>query len=100
MNSPIDVIGSFTCPNLKGIMTPRDRQGNRYMVNYFDHRTNYCRIFLAKTKDIAAQTFKHFTAFFERQYNCRIHVLRTDGGDEYRAMDLFCNETGIARQVI
>ena len=26
-------------------------------------------------------------------------MLRTDGGGEYRALDLFCDETGIARQV-
>ena len=80
-------------------MTPRGRQEKRYMVNFIDHRTNYCRIFLAKTKDVAAQKFKNCMAFFERQYNCWIHVLRTDEGGEYRALDPFCNETGIARQV-
>ncbi|KAG3023800.1 hypothetical protein PC121_g24794 [Phytophthora cactorum] len=37
--------------------------------------------------------------FFERQFNCRIHVLRTDGGGEYKTLDLFCKNTGIARQV-
>uniref|UniRef100_A0AAV1T532 Integrase catalytic domain-containing protein n=1 Tax=Peronospora matthiolae TaxID=2874970 RepID=A0AAV1T532_9STRA len=98
-NAPIDVIGGVICSDLKGPMTPRDRLGNRYMVNFVDHRTNYCRVFLAKSKDVAAQKFKHFMAFFERQFNCRIHVLRTDGGGEYRTLDLFCKETGIARQI-
>lgn len=37
--------------------------------------------------------------FSERQLNCQIHVLRTHGGGEYRALDLFCEETGIARQL-
>ena len=69
MNSPIDVIGSVICSELKGPMTPHYRQANRYMVNFIDHQTNYYRIFLAKTKDVAAQNFNHFMAFFERQYN-------------------------------
>jgi len=53
-NSPIDVIGGVICSDLKGPVTPRDRLGNRFMVNFIDHRSNYCRIFLAKTKDVAA----------------------------------------------
>ena len=28
-----------------------------------------------------------------------MHVLRTDGGGEYKNVDLFCKKTGIARQV-
>ena len=69
MNSTVDFIGSVICSDLKGPMTRHDRQGNRYMVNFIYHRTNYGRIFLAKTKDVAAQNFNHFMAFFERQYN-------------------------------
>jgi len=98
-NSPIDVIGGVICSDLKGPVTPRDRLRNRFMVNFIDHRSNYCRIFLAKTKDVAALKFKHFMAFFERQFNCRGHVLRTDGGGEYKPLDLFCEQTGIARQI-
>uniref|UniRef100_A0AAV1UHJ8 Uncharacterized protein n=1 Tax=Peronospora matthiolae TaxID=2874970 RepID=A0AAV1UHJ8_9STRA len=98
-NAPIDVIGGVICSDLKGPMAPRDRLGNRYLVNFIDHRTNYCRVFLAKSKDVAAQRFKHFMAFFERQINCRIHVLRADGGGEYKTLELFCKDTGIARQV-
>ena len=44
-NSPIDVIGGVICSDLKGPMTPRDRLGNRYLVNFIDHRSNYCRLF-------------------------------------------------------
>ncbi|CAI5711704.1 unnamed protein product [Peronospora destructor] len=64
-NSPVDVIGAVICSDLKGPMAPRDRLGNRYMVNFVDHRTNYCRVFLAKSKDVAAQKFKHFMAFLK-----------------------------------
>ncbi|KAG2915792.1 hypothetical protein PC116_g12233 [Phytophthora cactorum] len=38
-------------------------------------------------------------AFFERQFNCGIHVLRTDRGGEYKTLDLFFMDTGTARQV-
>ena len=72
---------------------------NRYRVNFIDHKSNYCRVFLAPTKDKAAKKFEHFLAFFERQFDCQIHVLRTDGSGEYANVDLFCNRTGVARQI-
>ncbi|KAE9035792.1 hypothetical protein PR002_g7384 [Phytophthora rubi] len=99
VNSAIDIIGGVIFSDLKGPMTPRGRLGDRYMVNFIDHRTNYCKIVLAKTKDVAAQKFKHFMVFFERQFHCRIHELHTDGGGEYKTLDLFCKDTGIARHV-
>ncbi|KAG3197022.1 hypothetical protein PC129_g24583 [Phytophthora cactorum] len=46
-NSSIDVIGGGICSDLKGPVTPRDRLGNRYMINFVDHRTNYGCVFLA-----------------------------------------------------
>ena len=85
--------------DLKGPMTPRDRLGNRYLTNFVDHKSNHCRVFLAKTKDRSAKKFGHFLAFFERRFNCRVHVLRTDGGGEYENVDLFCKSTGVSRQV-
>jgi hypothetical protein len=97
-NSPIDRIGGVICSDLKGPVTPHDRLGNRYLVNFIDYRTNYCRVFLAKTKDQAAKKFEHFLAFFERRFDCQIQVLRTDGGLEYRNVDFFCEQTGVARQ--
>ena len=44
-------------------------------------------MFLAKYNDIAAQTFKNFMVFFERQFDCRINILRTDSGSEYRTLE-------------
>ncbi|CAI5703653.1 unnamed protein product [Peronospora effusa] len=98
-NSPIDVIGGVICSDLKGPMTPRDRLGNRYLVNFIDHRSNYCRVFLARSKDVAALKFKHFLMSFEREFNCNIHVLRTDEGGEYKTLDVFCKTNGVSRQV-
>ena len=98
MNSPIDVIGGVICSDLKGPMTPRDRLGNRYLVNFIHHRSNYCRVFLAKTKDIAAIKFKYFLVQFEREFNFKIHVISTDGSGKYKTLDMFCKATGVSRQ--
>uniref|UniRef100_A0AAV1T191 Integrase catalytic domain-containing protein n=1 Tax=Peronospora matthiolae TaxID=2874970 RepID=A0AAV1T191_9STRA len=98
-NSPIDRIGGVICSDLEGPMTPRDRLHNRYLVNLIDHKSNYCRVFLARTKDAAAKHFEAFHIHFERRFGFKIHVLRTDGGGEYANIDLFCKRTGVARQV-
>nr|CCA19525.1 GK15001 putative [Albugo laibachii Nc14] len=98
-SAPTDRVGGVICSDLKGPITPRDRRGNRYLVNFVDHKTNYCRVFLSKTKDQAAQKFEHFLVYFEKRYNCCVHVLRTDDGGEYKNIDLFCRDTGVARQI-
>ncbi|KAE9208587.1 hypothetical protein PF002_g19359 [Phytophthora fragariae] len=53
-HSPIDRVGGVICSDLKGPMTPRDRLNNRYMINFVDHYSNYCRVFLTRTKDVYA----------------------------------------------
>uniref|UniRef100_A0AAV1VCP9 Integrase catalytic domain-containing protein n=1 Tax=Peronospora matthiolae TaxID=2874970 RepID=A0AAV1VCP9_9STRA len=98
-NSPIDRVYGVICSDLKGLMTPKDRLHNRYLVNLVDHKSNYYRVFLAPTKDKVAKKFEHFLAFFERHFDCRIHVLRTGGGGEYANVDLFSKRTGVARQI-
>lgn len=80
-------------------MTPKDRLGNRYLINFVDHKSNYRLIFLAKTKDAAVEKFKHFLGSFKKMFNCRVHIMRTNGGEEYFNIDLFCKKIGIARQV-
>ncbi|OWZ21675.1 Rve-domain-containing hypothetical protein [Phytophthora megakarya] len=87
-NSPINVIRGKICSELKGPVAPRDRLGNHYQVNFIDHQTNYCFIFLAKTKDMAALKFKHFMAIFKRRST-----------SEYEPLDLFCEQTVVARQI-
>lgn len=73
-NSPIERIGGVICFGLKGSMTPKDRLGNRYLVNFVDHKSNYCRVYFVLTNYKAAKKFEHFLAFFGRQFDCRIHV--------------------------
>ena len=94
INSPTDVIGGVICSDLKGSLTPGGHLGNKYVVNFIDHRSSYCRIFLAKSKDAAALKFDLFMASFEREFHCKVHVLRTGGGGEY---NIFCSSTGISQ---
>ncbi|CAI5729482.1 unnamed protein product [Peronospora destructor] len=98
-NLPIDRVGGVICSDLKGPITPLDRHGNRYLVNFVDHKTNYVRVSAGKTKDQATKKLDHFLVFFEKHFDCRVHVLRTDGGGEYANVDLLCNRQGVARQV-
>ncbi|GMG17893.1 unnamed protein product [Phytophthora fragariaefolia] len=72
-NAPIERIGGVICSDLK--LTPRDRLGDRYLVNFVAHRSNYCRVFANKTKDEAARKFHDFLTFFEKRLSCMI-----DGG--------------------
>ena len=92
-------MGGVICSDIKGPFTPRDRNHNRYLTNFVDHATNYTGVFIAPTKDKAAKQFEAFVVFFERQFNCKISFLRTDGGGEYKSCDLFCERLGIGRQV-
>ena len=54
---------------------------------------------MAKTKKAAALKFKYFLVQVEREFNLKIHVLRTDGGGEYKTPDVFCKATGVSRQI-
>jgi hypothetical protein len=56
-------------------------------------------VFLAKPKDQAAKKCKHFLLCFERRFVCHIQFLRTDGGQEYKNVDLFRQKTGFVRQL-
>nr|CCA19287.1 conserved hypothetical protein [Albugo laibachii Nc14] len=85
--------------DIKGPMTPKDRRGNQYLINFVDYLTNYARVFVAKNKVEAAKNFEHFLLYFEKNFNCHIQVLRTDGGKEYVKVDPFCNSAGVRRQV-
>ena len=62
-------------------MTSSDKVRNRYML-HLGPSHELLKSDLTKSTDVAAQKFKHFMAFLERQINCRIHVLRSDGGKE------------------
>ena len=95
----IDRIGGVIDSYLKVPITPRDRLGNRYLVNFVNHKINYCRVFLTRTKYAATKQFEAFLVHFKKLFKLKIHVLRTDSGCEYANVGLFCERTGVARQI-
>ena len=56
-------------------MTPQDRLGNRNLVNFIDHKSNYCRVLMARKKDAATKQFKAFLVDFEKFFGFKVHVL-------------------------
>ena len=53
---------------------------------------------MAKSKDAAVLKFRLFMASFEQNVSYKVHVMRTDGGGEYKTLDVFCSTTGVSRQ--
>lgn len=98
--APIDRIGGVIVSDLKGPIAPKNKHGHKYMVTFIEYLSNYVRVFTASHKHKAAAMFLHFVAWFEAEFNCRIRVLRTDGGGEYdtQSVDLFCKSSGIRHQ--
>lgn len=69
------------------------------MINKVDHASNYCRVFVARMKDLAAQMFEYFLTFSWRFFDCKVRILMTEGVDEYCNFDMFSMSTGLIRQV-
>lgn len=46
--APIKQVGGIIS-GINGPITSADRLGNRYMINFVDHRSYYCRVFLPRT---------------------------------------------------
>uniref|UniRef100_M4B3I6 Integrase catalytic domain-containing protein n=1 Tax=Hyaloperonospora arabidopsidis (strain Emoy2) TaxID=559515 RepID=M4B3I6_HYAAE len=65
-NSAIDTIDGVICPDFKRPMTPKYRLSNRYLVNFIDHKSNHFLVFLARTKDAAAEKFESFFVHLEK----------------------------------
>ena len=93
-NLPLDRIGGVICSYLKGPMTPQNSLGNLHLDNFIDHKSNYCRVFLARSKNAAAKQFEAFLVHLEKLFSFNVHVLRTDGGGAYSNVDLICKRTG------
>jgi hypothetical protein len=60
-----------------------DRNGHRHVLTIVDHASNYNQVFLLRTKDEAFDNFLRFANEFQRQYDLKTKVVRTDGGGEF-----------------
>ena len=91
---PLDLIHSDIC-DLKFVQT----SGNKYFITFVDDRTNYCYVYLLKSKDEAIEKFVLYNNEVENQLNKKIKVLRSDRGGEYESpMIDVCAQHGIIHE--
>lgn len=81
-SAPTDEIGAVICMDLKTDLSP-DRTGHRHILTIVGHASNYNEVYLLHAKSDAFDKFLHFANTFQRQYNLKIKVLRTDGRGEF-----------------
>ncbi|KAD2805657.1 hypothetical protein E3N88_39034 [Mikania micrantha] len=79
ITKPLDIIHTDVC-DLKSIPT---RGGNMYFITFIDDSTQYCYVYLLKSKDEAIDKFVLYKTEVENQLNKKIKVLRSDKGGEY-----------------
>ncbi|GAB2265737.1 hypothetical protein Dimus_037845 [Dionaea muscipula] len=92
---PLDLIHSDVC-DLKFVQT---RGGSKYFITFVDDCTNYCYVYLLKSKDEAIDKFILYKNEVENQLSAKIKVLRSDRGGEYEApFYAFRAEHGIIHQ--
>ncbi|KAH9143587.1 hypothetical protein AeRB84_012433 [Aphanomyces euteiches] len=99
-SAPIDEIGAVICADLLGPITPMDRNKNKYVAVYVDHATKMKHAVPIRHKSDQAEEFIAFKEFIEKQYDCRVKVLRSDGGGEYLSAKMhdYLRANGIRRQ--
>ena len=94
---PLDLIHSDIY-DLKFVET---RSGNKYFITFVDDSTNYCYVYLLKSKDEAIEKFILYNNEVENQLIKKIIVLRSDQGGEYESPLIdFCAQHGIIHETI
>ena len=77
--APLELIHSDIC-EMNGILT---KGGKRYFITFIDDCTQFCYVYLMKTKDETLHYFKIYKAEVENQIEKKIKRLRSDRGGEY-----------------
>ncbi|GMF54260.1 unnamed protein product [Phytophthora fragariaefolia] len=81
-SAPTDEPGATLCVDLKTDMAP-DRLGHKHIMTIVDHATNYNREYLFDNKSNAIVHLEGFVSEFERQYDTKMTMIRSDGGGEF-----------------
>ena len=94
---PVEIVHS----DIAGPLKPRDN-GGVYYITYIDDYTGYlCAYSLPDKTALGVLTsFPLFQAMVERAFGCKLQVLRTDGGNEYKdLMGQYLRQSGMVQQV-
>lgn len=83
-----DVFGSFEV---------RSNGDDCYFLTFIDEFKRYIWIYLIERMSEVFIQFKKFKLHVEKQSECKLKKLRTDGGSEYTSTEFvtFCNKVGI-----
>ncbi|XP_026441683.1 uncharacterized protein LOC113340837 [Papaver somniferum] len=73
---PLELIHSDLCSPMEEV----SRGGNRYCITFIDDFSRKTWVYLLKLKSEAANAFKNFKVFVEKQSGKKIKILRTDRG--------------------
>ncbi|OQR85565.1 RNA-dependent DNA polymerase [Achlya hypogyna] len=100
-SAPTDEIGAVISSDCVGKLSPPDRFGNRYFVNYVDHGSGYTAVYPIKKKSHQERTAMAFISMFERQFNVKVKTFRSDRGGEYRSetFQSYLAQHGITHQL-
>ncbi|KAK1415001.1 hypothetical protein QVD17_30770 [Tagetes erecta] len=71
-----------------------------YCFVIIDNFTRFSWVYFLHVKSETAELLKEFIIKVENQLDCKVKILRSDNGTEFKNsnVDLFCAEKGIARQ--
>ncbi|KAD6453309.1 hypothetical protein E3N88_08014 [Mikania micrantha] len=87
--------------DLCGPMQSPSLGGNLYYFLLIDDFSRMSWIYFLKRKSEAFEKFKAFKSLVERESDCLIKVLRTNGGGEFTSQEFnsFCTSHGIKREI-
>ncbi|KAG8496312.1 hypothetical protein CXB51_009046 [Gossypium anomalum] len=70
-------------------------EGQSYYISFFDAYSRYTWLYLIKNKSEALAKFLHLYKFIEVQFGCKVKVLQTDLGGEFRSFPQVLSQLGI-----
>ncbi|GAU51473.1 hypothetical protein TSUD_95880 [Trifolium subterraneum] len=93
----LQLIHSDVC----GPLEVQSMGGNYYFLTFIDEFTRYVWIYMIEKKSEVFTRFKKFKLQVERESECSIKKLRTDGGGEYTSNEFakFCEQEGIIHDI-
>ena len=83
-----------------GPITPKDRNGNKYILSYISDCENFNQVYLLKRKDEQPKRFAEYDELMKKQYGLIVKILRSDNDTEYKnaTMTKYCVKRGILQQ--
>jgi transposase InsO family protein len=85
--------------DLYGPVKPATPSGRRYFLLLVDDATRYMWVVLLIAKSAVSSVIKCIQAATEKEYGCKLRVLRTDNGGEFTTAEFaaYCADEGVTR---